>query len=509
MSSENNKRIAKNTLFLYFRMLLTMGISLYTVRIVLDTLGIKDYGIYNIVGGFVSMFAFFRTSMSSATQRFLAFELGCKNYVKLKQTFSLILLIYAGIALLFFILAETIGLWFLNTQMTIPDERMNAANWVYQFSIFSFIVTILTVPYNAIIIARERMNIFAYISIFEVILKLIIVYLLIILPYDKLKIYSVLTLCVTIIITFLYKSYCKKKYEESKYIFYWNKIIFYQLVSFSGWSLFGSLSGVLKNQGINVLLNMFFGPVINAARGIAFQVNNTLVQFVSNFYTSVRPPVIKSYASENRGYTDTLVYYSSKYSYFLLLLLSVPVIIEAPIILNIWLKVLPDYAVIFTRLVIFDALINSISYPLMTLSEATGRIKWYQIIVGTTQMLNLPVAYWVLSVNYPPQAAFYTTIIISCICIIFRLVILKRTANMNIQKYVGNVIIPIAKVTLFSFVIPIIVLLEINESIFRLIANGLLSMLWTLLIIYTLGMFKAERFWVKRTFMKRIWKMEN
>jgi O-antigen/teichoic acid export membrane protein len=283
-STENNKRIAKNTLMLYFRMLLIMGVSLYTVRIVLNTLGVEDYGIYNVVGGIVVMFSFLSNTMASASQRFFAFELGRKDYDQLKKTFSMTVTIYLIIAVIILILAETLGLWFLNTQLSIPVERMETANWVYQFTIFSFMMTMLTVPYNAAIVAHERMNVYAYVSIVEAFLKLLIVYILVLFSYDKLKLYAILMFGVTTFITLIYRTYCKRQFQECSYNFYWEKPLFKELIGYSGWNLFGAIAGILNNQGINILLNIFFGPIVNAARAIAYQVNTAVNQFVTNFF---------------------------------------------------------------------------------------------------------------------------------------------------------------------------------------------------------------------------------
>jgi O-antigen/teichoic acid export membrane protein len=274
-------------------MILTMLVSLYTVRVVLNTLGVVDYGIYNVVGGVVAMFSFLSSTMASASQRFFAFELGRRDYDKLKQAFSLTLLIYIGIAILILVLSETVGLWFLNTQMTVPEERMNAANWVYQFSIFSFIMTILTVPYNSAIIAREHMKVYAYVSIIEVVLKLIIVYLLVFFSFDKLKLYAVLTFFVACLITFIYRTYCKRRFKECIYFFYWDANKFKEILSFAWWNMIGAMANIFKTQGINILLNVFFNPVINAARAIAFQVNSALTNFTNNFYMAVRPQITK------------------------------------------------------------------------------------------------------------------------------------------------------------------------------------------------------------------------
>jgi O-antigen/teichoic acid export membrane protein len=395
-NSENNKRIARNTLLLYFRMLLTMVVSLYTVRVVLNTLGIVDYGIFNVVAGIVTTFSFLSVTLATATQRFFSFELGRNNYEQLKKTFSMTMTIYIMVAIIILVLAETLGLWFLNTKMSIPAERMEAANWIYQFSILSFMMTMFTIPYDAAIIAHERMDVYAYVSMIEVSLKLLIVYLLMIVSMDKLKLYAILILGVTTIITLIYRTYCQKKFDECHYSFYWDSNLFKTIAGYSGWNLFGSLAGVFNDQGINILLNIFFNPVINAARGIAFQISNSINLFVSNFSTAVNPQIIKYYAQNENQKMQTLVFQSSKFSYFLLFIITMPVLLETNLILSLWLKAVPEYVVLFTRLVIITTLIDSLSGPLITSALATGKIKYYQIIIGGFKLFNLPICFFFL-----------------------------------------------------------------------------------------------------------------
>lgn len=315
-NSENNKRIVRNTGMLYIRMLLTMTVSLYTSRVVLNTLGVVDFGIYNVVGGVVLMFSFLNSSMSSATQRFLSIELGKQDYLQLKKVFSMSVNIHAIIAIAIFILAETIGLWFLNARLVIPADRIVAANWVYQFSIFAFMLTIMNVPYNATIIAHERMKVYAYVSIIEVFLKLTIVVVLVFSGFDKLKLYSLLVFVVSIIVWIIYKVYCKRNFHETSYIYFWEKSLYKTLINYAGWNLFGNIAGVTFNQGINIMLNLFFGPTINAARSIAYQINSAVSGFVSNFQIAMNPQIVKSYALEDLKYMHQLIFQGAKYSFF-------------------------------------------------------------------------------------------------------------------------------------------------------------------------------------------------
>ena len=497
MSSENNKRIAKNTAMLYFRMLFTMAVSLYTSRVILNTLGVEDFGIYNVVGGVVMMFSFLNNAMSSGTQRFLSFELGKKDYEQLKRVFSMSINIHATIAIVIFLLAETIGLWFLNTQLTIPEERMVAANWVYQFSIFAFIVTIMSVPYNASIISHERMNIFAYVSIIEVTLKLAIVFMLQWFGFDKLKLYAILVFFVSLIIRLIYGIYCKRSFNECNYFLFWDKKLYNILLSYAGWNLWGNIAGVMMNQGINILLNIFFGPVVNAARGIAYQINGAVNSFVSNFQTAMNPQIVKSYASNNKEYMHKLIYKGAKYSYYLLFMLSLPVIIETESILTWWLKIVPEHSVLFCRLILINALIDCISGPLMTAAQASGKIKVYQSIVGGLLLSILPISYVLLKLGYPAETTIYVNIFISVIALVFRLFIISPLVSLKKGMFLQKVIIKILLVTLLSIVVPYLCFLQISNEIIRFFSVFITSIASAFSIIYFIGIESEERLLIK------------
>ena len=492
-TSENNKRIAKNTLMLYFRMLLTMLVSLYTVRVVLNTLGVVDFGIFNVVGGIVVMFSFLSNTMASASQRFFAFDLGRNDILQLKRTFSLTISIYVIISAVVLLLAETIGLWFLNTHMVIPPERMEAANWIYQFSILSFLVTIMVIPYNAAIIAHENMKVYAYVSIIEVVMKLAIVYLLVLFLVDKLKLYAILMFTTTCIVNSIYYTFCKRKYEECRFQFYWDKGLFNTLISYSGWNLFGGVAAVLNTQGINILLNMFFGPVVNAARAIAYQVGNAVNQFAFNFFTAVNPQIIKYYGAGEKQQMMNLVFLSSKFSFFLLFILSMPVLLETNFILTRWLKNLPEYVILFTRLVIIIALIDSLSNSLVTSAQATGKIKLYQAVVGGMLLLNLPVSYFLLKLGFPPQATMYVSIVIAVICLFLRLWILRRLVDLSISNYFKKVLMSVISVSVAAYIIPLFIIFQLDENITRFMIVGVSAVLTSSMAIYCLGLSGSER----------------
>ncbi len=496
-SSSSNKRIAKNTMLLYIRMLLTMAITLYTSRIVLNTLGVEDFGIYNVVGGFVTMFAFLNSAMASATQRFLSFEIGRKDLVQLRNVFSMSVNIHFIIAFVILLLAETIGLWFVNTQLTIPPDRMNAAQWVYQFSILSMMVSIVSVPYNAIIIAHERMNVFAWVSIAEVSLKLLIVFMLQWFGFDKLKLYAVLVFSVSLIIRFIYGLYCKYNFKESKFRFFWDKPLFRTLMSYAGWNLWGNAASVIMGQGVNVLLNIFFGPVVNAARGIAYQVRGAVQQFVGNFQMAMNPQIIKLYASDNMKQMHQLIFRGAKYSFFLLFIMSLPIFLETEIILRLWLKTVPEYTVIFTRLIIVNILIDSISGPLMTAAQASGRIKLYQSVVGGLLILNLPLSYLFLKLGFAPQITIYVSICISILALYARLIILKNLVDLKSIIFFKNVILRVSIVAFIALILPYLIYINLNSSYIRLIIIVMTCLISTFGSIYLIGLERKERLFIK------------
>ncbi len=470
-----------------------MGVSFYTVRIVLEVLGIVDYGIYNVVGGVVSAFGFISNTMASASERFFAFEIGRNNFTRLKQLFSLTLTIYAVMAFIILLLAETVGLWFINTQLIIPPARLIAAHYIYQFAVISFMFTLLTIPYNSVIIAREQMSVYAYVSIVEVTLRLAILYILIPFHADRLKLYAVLTFAVTLIITFIYRTYCKRKFEECTFRFYWERGLFNALLSYSGWNLFGTLTVVSFNQGINFLLNIFFGPVINTASAIAYQVNNGVMSFSSNFYTAVRPQIVKSYAEGNARDTINLVYKSTKFSFFLLLLVSMPILLETNFILKLWLKEIPPFTGLFVKLIIMYSFVNLLQIPISTAVQATGNIRKYQVIVGLIMLLCLPGLYVCLKFGLPPQFAYYSMILVSCIAIIFRLAILRQLIPFSYISYIKQVLFKILIVCSSACITPSIVMFNMAEGWPRFLMVSLLATLSSICSIYFLGLTRDEK----------------
>ena len=496
-SAEANKRIAKNTFLLYVRMLFTMAVSLYTSRVVLNVLGVEDYGLYNVVGGFVAMFSFFNGAMAAATQRYLNFELGRGDASRLHQVFCTSVNIHAIISFLVLLLSETIGLWFVYTYLNIPVDRFSAALWVYQASVLSSVVMVMSIPYNAAIIAHERMGAFAYISVLEVVLKLLIVYLLVIYDIDKLKLYAVLMLLVQVLICLIYGRYGYKHFTETRYRAVWDSRLFKEMTGFAGWSLFGNIAAVAFTQGLNVLLNMFFGPAVNAARGIAVQVQNAIKGFCVNFQTALNPQITKSYAAGDMDYMYGLVFTSSKFSYYLLLLLSMPVILETQVVLQWWLGIVPEHTVAFVRLILVISMVDSLANPLIQAASATGRIRKYQSVVGTMLIMILPISYVALKLNSSPEGVFVVQLIVFCVALFARLWMLRSLIGLSLRAYCRKAVLPMASVTVASAVVPLTVYLLMQPSLLRFLLVCAVSLVSVVVTVYCLGLASNERVFIR------------
>lgn len=449
----NNKRIAQNTLFLYCRQLITMGVSLYTVRIILDILGAEDYGIYNVIGGIVTLFSFLSNTMASATQRFLSFEMGKEEKdASLSNVFSVSMNIYIILVVIIFLFSETIGLWFINNKLTIPEARLTAANYVYQSSIFSFIVTLLCIPYNASIIAMERMNVFAYSSIVDAILKLAIVWLLPYIGIDHLKIYAILMFIAIFSIQIFYLWYCKNHFSFCTYKHYKDKYLFNNMLSFAGWNMIGSLANILRGQGLNILINLFFTPVVNAAYSISLQVNNAITNFTNNFYTAVRPQLVKLYASGKKKEMIELGFQSSRFAFYLMLIIATPMIMHTKEILEIWLKNVPSHTISFLQIIIICSLIEVLTIPLANMIQATGRIKTFQMTVSTLYLLNIPISYVFLSFGFKPEITLWINLILILLSLLPRLFICKKQFGLSIIDYMTHVIAHISIPIILIFI---------------------------------------------------------
>ena len=507
-TSDNNKRIAKNTLFLYFRMLFLMAVSLYTSRVILNALGVEDYGIYNVVGGVVAMFSVLSGSLSSAISRFITYELGRGNSSRLKDIFSSAVTIQVVLSGIIIILAETIGIWFLNYKMVIPAERLVAANWVYQFSIVTFAINLISLPYNASIIAHEKMSAFAYISILEALGKLIVAWAILVSPIDRLIFFSGLVAVIAWLIRMVYARYCKSNFEECHYSIKIEKNIFKEMLGFAGWNFIGSSSAIIRDQCGSILINLFFGPTVNAARAVSSRVNSAITGFVQNFMTALNPQITKSYATGQKDYMFKLVFQGARLSYYILLILSLPVLLNTHYILVIWLNIVPEYTVIFIQLTLIFAMSESISNPLITATQATGKIKKYQLIVGGLQMLNIPIAYIILKLGGKPESVLYVAIVISQCCLVARLIILKDLIELQIRPYIVKVYANVFIVTIISAILPYYLSYTLEESLVSFLIISSISVASTIAVEFFIGCNSQERSLIKK-YIQRFTKKQN
>jgi O-antigen/teichoic acid export membrane protein len=491
----NTLRIAKNTLMLYFRQILVILVNLYTVRVVLNTLGAEDYGIYSVVAGVVSMFGFLSSSMTNASQRYFAFEIG-RNNNELIKIFSLTMMIYVLISIIFLVIAETLGLWFVKTKLIIPFERLYAAIWVYQCSVISFVLTMITTPYKAVIIAHENMNVYAVVGIVEAVLKLATAYTMIFFFFDKLRLYGILLLSVMFINTGIYRFISGKKYTECRFRFYWDFKIFREMTGYISWNLFGTLADVIKHQGTNILLNLFFGPLVNAARALSRQISTTIRDFALNFSTAARPQIIKYYAAGNHQGMLVLVFRASKGAAILLFFFILPIELELPFLLGVWLKEIPQYVLEFTRILLANTLIDSISFPLQSMSLATGKIKWYQAVSGGIILLNLPAVFIALKAGCSPVSVHGIGIGLSVCALVARIMILSRQLDFPSWHYIKSVIFPLGLTIGIGCIIPFCFVSFCSAGVLRLFLTVFISLLSVAGSAFFLGITGAERKWV-------------
>ncbi len=493
-SVSDNKRIAKNTIFLYIRMMVVMLVSLFTSRVILNTLGATDYGIYNVVGGIVTIVSFLNSALGASTSRFLTFALGEKNIQKQKSTFGACLNLHIGIALLVLILGETVGLWFFYEKMVIPDERMVAAFWVYQFSILTTMVSFTQVPYNASLIAHEEMSIYAYVGLYEAISRLIIAYLITISPIDKLVFYGLLLLINTIVVQLFYRWYAVKHFEECRFSLVKDKVLYKRLLSYGGWDLFGNLALVCQGEGVNLLLNVFFGPVVNAARAIAFQIQGAVTQFVSNFMTAVRPQVIKNYAEGNVDKMYTMTFYAAKFSYILMLALVVPIIYEIRFILGIWLgDAVPDETALFAVIVLMTYTWRTFHIAALMPYHAIGKIKTGNVTIGSLMIATLPIGYVLFKCGCPAYSVFLAIFAVEIVSMFAIYWLIHRYEYFPYKYVFTKILIPCGLVTVFTMIVPAFITHLMNDGWARLIIVGISTEFSLLLSALYLGLNKEER----------------
>lgn len=483
-------------------MFLMLAINLYTSRVVLKTLGVNDYGIYSAVGGIVSMFTLISGALTNSVTRFLTFELGKGDAEKLRRVFSTSINVMLILCVIILILCDPVGIWFLNNKMDIPIGRMIAANWVLQCAIFTFLVNLISIPFNATIIAHEKMGIFALISIMDAVLKLVIVYALYITIFDKLIVYSVLLLLVACVIRFIYGVYCNRYFQECKYKWVNDKDLLKSMTSFAGWNFFGYGAKVVNDQGINLLMNVFFGVTVNAARGIAVQVKSAVTHFVTNFTMALNPQITKSYAVGNLSYMHSLIFSGAKFSYFLMLFFVIPLCFETELVLKLWLSIVPQYTVSFVRLTLVAATINVINDSIIKGLHATGKIKKYMIIVGIIELFNFPLTYIAFRMGATPEVSYYIFICVYGFLAFLRVYLIKDFISLRFRDYFKRVFLKCLLVTIPSLAIPYYISLSLNDSITRLIIIVIVSIISTSLFVFFLGLTNYERNIIKSYVIK-------
>ncbi len=498
-------RIVKNTLFLYFRTLLITGVSLYTVRVVLNTLGIQDYGIYSVVGGIVALCAFLPGSMASATQRFFSFALGENDQGKLKRVFTVNLVIYAVIALITLIVLESVGLWFVNEHLRVPPERFESAQRLYHISTLTFIISIFSSPFRAIILAHEDMHIYAYVSVSDAILKLAVVFLLASLRWDKLELYGLLLLVLAVINLVIYLAICLRKYEECRFHgLQWDKGLLHEIVGFTGWTLFGQLSTVARNQAVTVLLNQSFNPAVVAARAIAVNVATQVNSFAGNFNNSLYPPIIKSWAAGNTQQMYSLVINGSKLTFFLMWIFTLPLLLEMDAVLHLWLRQPPADAVLFTQLSLVEALLMSVSLPLAAAARAPGRMKTYELVLGSIQVGIFAVSWVVLKNGAPAYSVFVVAIAANVLMFFVRLFIVCSLTGLRMTTFLRQVTPPLLGVVTLSGALSLAVSMLLPQGLVFSGLAVLLSLLITAICIYFVGLDRKWREKIRNLIASRL-----
>ncbi|MCC5879154.1 MAG: oligosaccharide flippase family protein [Idiomarina sp.] len=488
-------RIVKNTGFLYIRMLLTLVVALYTSRVLLDTLGAEDFGLFHVVAGFVVLAAFLKGSLSGTTQRFIAFELGKENSGNLRNVFSMSVNIHILFALVLLLVGGTVGTFLLPSILTYEEGRATAVVVVFWFALLSFMINISVVPCHAMIVAHEEMKVFAWVSVADAFLKLGIVFLIQRIPYDPLIAYGILVFIVTLLIGLIYVIFVYSKYSGDRYRAGWDQQLFTRLISFSGWTVWGNAASVFANQGTNILLNIFFGPVVNAAKSIGNQASGALNQFVTNLQMAINPQIIKSYSGNDHDYTKKLINYGSKYNFFLIFMLAFPILMRTEDVLNIWLVEPPEYAAIFLRLILINLIIESVSRPLITAAQATGNIRLYQFVVGGILLLNVPLAYVVLRAGYPPASVFILAIGLTLCAATARVVMLKRIFTFSIVDFLK---VSISKSIMVATISVLVVQLVSNKfltdlNLLEFIVFALLTLVFNFSLIWIVGLDRIER----------------
>lgn len=507
-SLSDNKRLAKNTLMLYVRTFIMMIIGFFTSRLILNALGIENYGINNVVAGFIAMFSVVQTTLTNSTTRFMTFELGKGEDANPKKIFGIVMTIHIGLAIFMVVLLETVGLYFLNHGLNIPPSRMWAANWVFHFAIISMFIGIINSPYTGLIIAHEKMSAFAYLSLLDVTIKLLIVYLLYITPFDRLVTYSAFYLCTNLIIITIYHTYSRRKFPEARYSFVKDKESYVEIFKFAGYNFAGGIASMLSTHGTNILVNIFFGVTLNAAIGIANQVQGLATKFVGDFITALKPQITKEYAAGNIDRSMKLAFRGSKFSFYLTLLIAIPIVIRTPYILTFWLKIYPPEAVIFSRLIIVLTMLVLLSDTLVTEMLASGHVKAFNLWVGGLRLLILPIEYIVLSLFHIPYLVVVVQIFMEVVSLLVRLRCLENVTGKNhIIPFMRYVAVPITIVTVISVSFGLTLNSQIPDNFIGLCLFCALTMTVCVASIYFLGITVNERNTIRSAFMNKMRKV--
>ena len=494
-NTSNNKRVAKNTLFLYLRMIIVMLITLYTTRALLATLGVEDYGVYNVVCGFVSMFSFLNTSMANGTQRYYNYEIGKNEESGVSKIFSHAVVIQIAMALAILFVVETFGLWYLFNKMVIPDDRFGAAMWIFQFSMLQLFLVMITVPYSAAVMAYEKMDFYALVSIIDAILKLVIVLILPYAPFDTLVYYGALMTLISVLNFILNWGYTRQKFKTITFSANWDKSLFGSMLSFSGWNIFGSVSHMMQGQGVNLILNAFWGTVVNAANGVASQVNAAVNSLTAGFVTAVRPQMIKSYASGDVEYLKKMYYSVSKLTFYLVMILAVPLIGEIDIVLDVWLGngKYPAMTALFCQLTIFMTLCNSYATPTSIIIHATGKMKKFQIIVSSVTLMIVPIAYVAAKMGCEAPLIIFLSAIITIAAQITRIVLIKEQVDFPVVDYCKKVFFPTWAVLIVSLLVAYLLHSATPQVFIWSIVRMGASVLFACSSIYLIGINKSEK----------------
>lgn len=499
-----NSRIAKNTIFMYVRMAITMLVGLYTSRVVLQVLGVEDYGLYNVIGGIIALFAVLNSALINTTSRFITVSLAKGNTQDTRQIFNMAFLMHFIVGIFLVVVGETIGLWYLQTKLVIPEGREFASEWLYQFTIVAAFVNTLIVPYNATVIAHEKINVYAIIQIIDVFLKLGIVFLIQVTPYDKLIFYAALMLLISVFNFVVNFAYCRRKFVETKFMFYWSKKTFNEILKFIGWALFGNFSNMFYTQGINLMLNAFCGPAVNAARGIAVQVQGIVAQLANNVQTAINPQIIKSYSTNDLDRMHSLICASSRFCYYLLLLFSLPIMLEADFILHLWLGIVPEHTVNFIRLTLMTVLLDAFINPMFTANLASGKLNLYYIPVSAVSVSFMFITYFAIKYTLIPESTFLCYLAMVALGLIVRVFVMKKQVQIKPTIYVKTAILPAIIVTALASILPIVSHIFVQGNVPRLFVTLFTSVISTLIVVFSVGITKQERKFAIQFVMNRL-----